>query len=130
MLAFLLACLGGAAGVAASGCLGAFRTSEQGGRAFPHGALATSMAGSFALGAILHFLLSSELLDPGVRVALATGALGGFITHSAFNNRARGYFQRAGWLMGAWNILATAVGCLASGMLGLLGARWLFTDLT
>lgn len=126
MITFLWVCVGGAAGVGVSRLISSLVRPGAPGASFPHGALALSLAGSLALGVALHFLLASGAVPQGVRIPLATGSLGGFITHASFNARAGRYLREAGWILGLWNIAATSAGCLAAGMLGLLGARRLF----
>ncbi len=125
MTTFLWVCLAGAAGLAASRLLGSLQPRAPEETAFPLPLLALSAAGALVLGALLHFVLAAAWLEQGVRIALATGGMGGFITHAAFNSRATRYAQRAGWARGAAYILAASTACLAAAMIGLLGARWI-----
>jgi CrcB protein len=95
------------------------------GPAFPFGTLTVNVAGSFLLGAIMQLGLGHGVIPPDLRVILATGVMGGFTTYSSFNYETLGYLQRGAWLLGGTYFLATALGCLAAGALGLGCARWL-----
>lgn len=120
----LWVCAGGAVGsgarylvaVAAAGVIGV---------QFPWGTLIVNVAGSFLLGTIMHVGASSSLLDPNLRLALATGVMGGFTTYSTFNYETLAYFQEGAWLMGFVNVAATLVLCFAAGLGGLACGRWL-----
>ena len=51
---------------------------------------------------------------------------GGFTTYATFSYETTAYFQEGAWTLGAINVLATTVGCLAACAAGLLWARWAF----
>ena len=120
---FLLVCLAGAAGTGARFLVtaGLLRWS---GPAFPSGTLTVNVVGSFLLGAIMELALHGAV-TPDARVVLAAGVMGGFTTYSSFNYEALSFFQRGAWSLGAGYLLATVVGCLVAGALGIAGARWL-----
>src|SRR5512134_345281 len=63
------------------------------GTAFPFGTLAVNVLGSFALAALAHVALATTLVSPTLRLALATGFLGGFTTYSAFNQETLAFLQ-------------------------------------
>lgn len=119
-----LICLGGAIGTAArygaalwaAGALGA---------TFPFGTLIVNLVGSFLVAFIMHVAGATELLSPDLRVMLTTGVMGGFTTYSTFNYETTSYFREGAWLLGAANIAATVIGCLAAGIAGLVLARLL-----
>ena len=123
MARFLWICLGGAAGTGCRYLLTGwvFRMTGQG---FPYGTLAVNVLGSFLLGFILQYELTAGALPPTLRLALTTGFTGGFTTYSAFNDETIRLFQRGSWGMGAANIVATLLTCLAAGFLGVVLARW------
>jgi len=121
---FLLICLGGAAGTGAR-YLVATGMLRWLGPAFPFGTFTVNMAGSFLLGAIMQLGLGYGAIPPDLRVILATGVMGGFTTYSSFNYETLGYLQRGALLLGGTYFLATALGCLAAGALGIGCARWL-----
>jgi CrcB protein len=68
--------------------------------------------------------LATQLLPPTLRLALTTGLMGGLTTYSTLNYETLRFFQEGSWLFGFVNILVTVLACLASGVLGLFGARW------
>jgi CrcB protein len=120
---FLVVCLAGAAGTGArflvtTGMLRWF------GPAFPSGTFGVNVVGSCLLGLVMELALHGAIA-PDLRVVLAAGVMGGFTTYSSFNYEALAYFQRGAWALGRGYLLATVVGCLAAGALGVAGARWL-----
>jgi len=88
------------------------------GTAFPYGTLAVNVIGSFLLVLLMHVGLRTDLVPPTVRIALATGVLGGFTTYSTFNYETFWYFQNGAWGIGAANMLAAVLGCLIAAFLG------------
>jgi CrcB protein len=93
------------------------------GTAFPYGTLVVNVVGSFLLVFLMHVGLRTELLPPTLRVALATGVLGGFTTYSTFNYETLRFFQNGAMALGALNLAATVLGCLSAGLLGWAAAR-------
>ena len=122
MTRFLLICLGGAAGTGAR-YLTALWAAATFGPAFPAGTLAVNVIGSFLVAFLMHVGSATELLPPDVRLMLTTGVMGGFTTYSTFNYETMSYFREGAWLIGAANIAATLLGCLAAGVAGLALAR-------
>ena len=119
---FLLICLGGAVGTGArylvSGwTLAAFRSS------FPSWTLTGNVIGSFLIGILMHFGLTTELLSPTARIVLTTGVMGGFTTYSSFNYEALHYFQDGEILRGATNLFVMVCSCLVAGLVGLALAK-------
>jgi CrcB protein len=92
---------------------------------FPTGTLAVNALGSFALGFAMVVLEVRGALDSTLRLGLVTGLLGGFTTYSSFNHQTLELLRARGWLAAGGNVLATVLGCLAAGGLGLGAARWL-----
>jgi len=123
MARFLWICLGGAAGTGARYLMSGWVLQRLGG-SFPYGTLSVNVLGSFLLGVLMQVALMTALLPPTLRLALTTGALGGFTTYSTFNYETLQYFQDGAWLFGFLNILATVLGCLIAGALGFFAARW------
>lgn len=93
------------------------------GTAFPYGTFAVNVIGSFLLVLLMHVGLRTDLVSPTVRIALATGAIGGFTTYSTFNYETFRYFQNNAWGVGTLNIAATFFGCLLAGLLGWAAGR-------
>lgn len=81
---FLWICVGGAAGTGARYLLSGWAQKLLGG-AFPYGTLAVNLLGSFLLAALVHITVTTEWVSPTVRMAITTGAMGGFTTYSTFS---------------------------------------------
>ncbi|HSK80725.1 MAG TPA: fluoride efflux transporter CrcB [Thermoanaerobaculia bacterium] len=124
MARFLWICLGGAIGTGARYLLSGWLLRITG-AAFPWGTLAVNVLGSFLLGLLMQVSLTTDLLPPTLRLALATGVLGGFTTYSTFNYETLRFFQEDAWLLGLLNLGATVAACLIAGVLGLLCGRLL-----
>ena len=124
MLRFVWVCLGGAAGTGARYFLSA-SLSRRFGSGFPLGTLAVNVIGSVAIGAVMQLGLTTSLLSPTLRVALASGVLGGFTTYSSFNHETLSYFREGAAGLGLMNLVVMIGGCLAAGFLGVAFARWL-----
>jgi fluoride exporter len=122
MTRFLLVCFGGAVGTAAR-YLTALWAAAAFGPAFPAGTLLVNIAGSFLIAFIMHVGSATELISPDMRLMLTTGVMGGFTTYSTFNYETTNYLRESAWLIGAANIAATLLGCLAAGLAGLALAR-------
>jgi len=95
------------------------------GSAFPYGTIAINAIGSFLIAVIMYLSLRANLIGPDLRLALATGVMGGFTTYSSFNYETLALLQRGAWLEGALNVAATVLLCLLAGGLGLALARWI-----
>ena len=119
---FLLVCLGGALGSGARYATSLWAAAAIG-TAFPFGTLIVNVGGSFLLGFLMHICTR---LSPELRLALTTGVMGGFTTYSTFNYETTQYFREGAWAVGAVNVAATVIGCLAAGLLGLALARLIF----
>jgi CrcB protein len=121
---FLLVCLGGAAGTGARYLVGGWAAATFG-PAFPYGTLGINALGSFLISVIMHLGLVAGAISPDLRLVLATGVMGGFTTYSSFNYEMLSYFERSAFLLGLAYLAATVGGCLLSGYLGLVLARWI-----
>jgi CrcB protein len=116
---FLLVC-----GAGALGCGARYLVSLWiGARAFPFATLAVNLAGSFALALVLELSLRIADFPPNLRLALATGFLGGLTTYSSFNYESTALLQTGQLLRALLYLGATVIGCFAAGLLGLALAR-------
>ena len=95
------------------------------GPSFPYGTLAVNLIGSFLLALLMHVGLTTERVPPILRIALATGVLGGFTTYSTFSYETFRYLQNSAWTAAIANVLATVLGCLAAAFLGWMAGRFL-----
>ncbi len=95
------------------------------GPAFPYGTLAVNLLGSFLLAALMFAGIEAASMSPNVRLALTTGAMGGFTTYSTFSYETMRYLQDGAWTTALVNVTVTLIGCLLACFLGWMGARWL-----
>jgi CrcB protein len=100
------------------------------GPSFPYGTLAVNLVGSYAVGLLMHVALETSLVPPVVRIFLATGVLGGLTTYSTFNYETLTLVAEGEWQLAALNLLATVLGCLLAGVLGIVSGRALVAALT
>ncbi len=117
-------CLGGAAGTALRYLVSGWVLRALG-TSFPYGTLAVNLLGSFLLGALMHVGLSTEWLSPTLRLALTTGAMGGFTTYSTFSYETMRLVQDGAWGNASLNVAATVVLCLVAAFAGLAAGRLL-----
>jgi CrcB protein len=99
-------------------CLAAF------GPIYPVGTLTVNTVGCYLLAALLELAISGDRVSPMVRVALASGFLGGFTTYSTFSHEAFTYFRDGALGLGFGYVGVTVLLCLAACLLGQLTARW------
>ena len=119
----LLICLGGALGTAARYGLSTWCRSTLG-AGFPYGTLAVNVIGSYLLSMIMYIGMNTELISPATRVVLGVGVMGGFTTYSSFNYETVQLLEERTFLLAGANLLATVLGCMTAGFLGLATARW------
>ena len=98
-------------------CLGVF------GPIYPVGTLAVNTIGCFLLAALIELAVSGDRISPVVRVALASGFLGGFTTYSTFSHEAFTYLRDGALGLGFGYVAVTVLLCLAACLLGQLTAR-------
>jgi fluoride exporter len=120
-----LVCLGGAAGSGLRYAT-ALWAANAFGPAFPYGTLIVNIAGSFAVGFLMHLAGFTGLLSPELRLMLTSGLFGGFTTYSTFNYETTAYLRQGAWGMGLLNVVVTLVGCLVAGVVGFILARLIF----
>jgi fluoride exporter len=113
MRAFLLVCLGGAAGSGARYLLAGW-LDRAGTAGFPWGTLAVNVLGCF----VIELVVSAAGLSRLAVLALTTGVLGGFTTYSAFNHQTLTLARTGHWSTAAAYVGATLVGCTAAGVAG------------
>jgi fluoride exporter len=118
---FLLVC-----GAGALGCGARYLVSLWiGSRPFPYATLAVNLLGSFAIALVLELSLRIADFPPNLRLALATGFLGGLTTYSSFNHESTSLLLGGVGpaLRGLVYLGVTLLGCFAAGLLGLALAR-------
>ena len=122
LVRFLAVCAAGAIGTGVR-YLVALWANKTFGPAFPYGTLFVNLAGCFLIAVVLQALTSSTHLPPTLRIALATGFLGGLTTYSSFNYETTALLEQRATQAALVNIVATTLGCFAAGIVGLLVAR-------
>lgn len=122
MQRFLGVCLGSAAGGGLRYLVGLW-AARRFGTAFPYGTLIVNVAGCFLLSLLMHVALHVASFPVNLRVALATGFIGGLTTYSAFNYETSGLLLDGELRMGLVNVGITLVGCFAAAWIGRLLAR-------
>jgi CrcB protein len=116
---FLIVC-----GAGALGCGTRYLVSLWiGSRSFPYATLTVNLAGSFAIALVLELSIRMAGFPPNLRLALATGFLGGLTTYSSFNYESTALLQSGQFLRGAVYPALTLLGCFGAGQLGLALAR-------
>jgi CrcB protein len=120
---FLWVCIGGAAGSGARYLVSGWVLRALG-SGFPFGTLAVNVGGSFLVSLLMHVSLSSGALSPAARLALITGAMGGFTTFSAFSYETMRLMQAGAWTHVMLNVALTVVACLVASFLGLAAGRY------
>ncbi|HEY3493503.1 MAG TPA: fluoride efflux transporter CrcB [Polyangiaceae bacterium] len=117
----LWVCLAGAAGSGAR-YLVTLWAGERFGPAFPYGTLIVNLAGCFLIAVVLE-LASRGSLSPQLRLALATGFIGGLTTYSSFNHETMKLARDGAFGAALLYFAATTFGCFAAGFSGLLLGR-------
>jgi len=121
---FLLICLGGAIGTGARYQLATW-VARIFGAGFPRGTVLINVTGSFLIAVVMELSLRTGAISEDVRLFLTTGMMGGYTTYSSFNYETLRLAEGGTLALAALNVALTVVGCLVSGVLGLLAARGL-----
>jgi CrcB protein len=90
------------------------------GAGFPYGTLAVNVLGCFAIGALMAVFEERFVVAPALRVFLSVGVLGGFTTFSSFSYETMTLLRDGSYLLGAANVVASVLTCLAATWLGLI----------
>ena len=114
-------CLGGAAGSGSRYLVGLLAARWMG-EGFPYGTFFVNVTGSFLLAWLMQATEGSGV-QPEVRLALGTGALGGFTTYSSLNLELLRMLERGAWPTAAAYGFGTVGACLCAGAIGLALGR-------
>lgn len=93
------------------------------GPGFPVGTLIVNIAGCFAMSLVMFLATETAQLSPALRVALASGFMGGLTTYSAFNYETMKLIESKSYGLALASFAATTLLCLLAGVLGALAAR-------
>lgn len=126
MRLFMLAVVGGALGSGARYLVnvGAARWL---GVAFPWATLIVNIAGSFAMGLLVEYVILRHNGSPELRTFLATGILGGFTTFSAFSLDVATLADRGDLALAALYVAASVAISIAALYAGIALARGQFS---
>lgn len=126
MRLFLLAVAGGALGSGARYLVnvGAARWI---GIAFPWATMFVNIAGSFAMGLLVEYVILRHNASPELRTFLATGILGGFTTFSAFSLDVATLADRGDFGLAAVYLIISVVVSIAALYAGIAIARGQFS---
>lgn len=119
---FLLICLAGALGTGTRYLVGTW-AGQRLGAEFPFGTLIVNLCGCFLLAVVMELALNLAAFSPNLRVALATGFMGGLTTYSSFNDETTRLLRDGGYGVALLNVSVTFVGCFFTGLAGLALAR-------
>lgn len=90
--------------------------------AFPYGTLIVNIAGCFFIG-FIYGLADRENINPGWKLFLAGGVLGGFTTFSAFSGEVLILMREGNILYATVYILSSVVLGILASLLGFAGSR-------
>ncbi|APV43915.1 CrcB protein [Dehalogenimonas formicexedens] len=95
------------------------------GQSFPYGTLAVNVIGSFLLGLLMQLGMSTDLIPPHLRTAVAIGFLGAFTTFSTFTYETVQLIQDGAWGSVALNIMTSLALGIAAVVAGIFTGRML-----
>lgn len=121
MVRFLIVCGAGAAGAGTRYAVQLWAAERW--PKFPLGTLLVNVMGSFLIALVLELSIRLANFPPNLRLALATGFMGGLTTYSSFNYESTALLTNGQVARGMLNIGLTLIGCLVAGGLGILVAR-------
>lgn len=112
---FLLISAGAVLGANARYWIGTW-AAEKWGSAFPYGTLLINLSGSLLLGVFMALTAERAVIDPRIRLLVATGFLGAYTTFSTFTYESVSLLLKGAVVPGLLNALgSTALGLLAVG---------------
>jgi CrcB protein len=120
----VLVCVGGALGSGAR-YLVATSSAQAFGPDFPRGTILVNLAGSYLIALVMGLSLRTAAVSPDLRLFLTTGVMGGFTTYSSFNYETIRLLDEGATSYALLNLAVTVLGCLATGTLGLVSARFI-----
>ncbi len=112
---FLLISAGAVLGANARYWIGTW-AAQKWGPSFPYGTLLINVTGSLLLGLFMALTAERVVIDPRLRLLIATGFLGAYTTFSTFTYESMTLLTKGALMPGLLNILgSTALGLLAVG---------------
>ncbi len=95
------------------------------GRGLPYGTFAVNILGSFIIGLIMEYSLSSELISANLRTGLTICFLGGLTTFSSFSYETFRLLEDGELFFALLNISASVLVCVLFTWSGVIAARYL-----
>ncbi len=89
------------------------------GSSFPYGTLVVNVVGCLLIGILMGMFEDRFLVNPGLRLFLTVGILGGFTTFSTFSYETMMLFSDGEFWNGGLNIILSLFFCLGATYLGL-----------
>lgn len=112
---FLLISAGAVLGANARYWIGTW-AAQKWGPSFPYGTLLINVTGSLLLGLFMALTAERVVIDPRLRLLIATGFLGAYTTFSTFTYESMTLLTKGALMPGLLNIIgSTALGLLAVG---------------
>jgi fluoride exporter len=87
---------------------------------FPYGTLIVNIVGCFLIGLLMTMFEQKFIMNPGLRIFLTVGILGGFTTFSTFSYETIALLREGSYLMGCENIIFSLAGCLIATLVGII----------
>jgi CrcB protein len=122
MSKLLWICFAGALGTGTRHLVGLW-ASERFGVAFPYGTLIVNATGCFLIAAVMQTALNASGFPPTLRLALATGFLGGMTTYSSFAYETLRLARDGSRSAALLNFGLTTLACFGAVLLGLAAAQ-------
>ena len=88
------------------------------GTEFPYGTLLVNVLGCFAIGLLMAVFEERFAVNPGLRLFLTIGILGGFTTYSSFSYETVSMLREGSYLAGTANVVYTTLNCLGAAWIG------------
>ncbi len=117
---FLLISAGAVLGANARYWIGTW-AAEKWGSAFPYGTLLINLSGSLLLGVFMALTAERAVIDPRIRLLVATGFLGAYTTFSTFTYESVSLLLKGAVIPGLLN----AMGSTALGLLAVAAGIWI-----
>ena len=122
MIRYLLVLVGGGTGALARYVAASAIMTRFGGK-FPLGTLVINVTGSFLIGFLMTMLTERFRLDPGWRLFLVVGFLGGYTTFSSFEWETYSSVREGGFRIGLLNVVSSVILGYVAVWLGCMLAR-------
>lgn len=90
---------------------------------FPAGTFLVNLVGCFFLGFLMTLTLERLVINPNLRMGIATGFLGGLTTFSTYTYEALTLLNKGLWSTALWYIMLSVLAGITAAWLGVAAAR-------